>query len=68
MRKQHAVLKQQLEGQFNHLDSLEAKVRSPAGWWPYCSHVASAANPQAHNRLYSLQQQCRHVRMVVPLD
>jgi hypothetical protein len=28
VRKQHAVLKQQLEGQFDHLDSLEAKVRS----------------------------------------
>jgi hypothetical protein len=27
VRKQHAMLKQQLEGQFNHLDSLEAKVR-----------------------------------------
>lgn len=26
VRKQHAVLKQQLEGQFDHLDSLEAKV------------------------------------------
>jgi len=26
VRKQHAALKQQLEGQFDHLDSLEAKV------------------------------------------
>lgn len=26
VRKQQAVLKQQLEGQFDHLDSLEAKV------------------------------------------
>lgn len=39
VRKQHAELKQQLEGQFSHLDGLEAKVGSfcPCFALPCCN-------------------------------